>query len=52
MGSAGCIVSIIRLRSIVAYLQEGDSDLSYTITDFVVWSAIETMMSMVGSHED
>ncbi|CAD0112956.1 unnamed protein product [Aureobasidium uvarum] len=37
MGSAGCIVSIIRLRSIIAYLQEGDADLTYTITDFVVW---------------
>ncbi|KAI5205513.1 hypothetical protein E4T42_00453 [Aureobasidium subglaciale] len=47
MGSAGCIVSIIRLRSIIAYLQQGDGDLTYTITDFVVWSAIETMMSMV-----
>ncbi|THW86868.1 hypothetical protein D6C98_01825 [Aureobasidium pullulans] len=47
MGSAGCIVSIIRLRSIIAYLQQGDGDLTYTICDFVVWSAIETMMSMV-----
>jgi len=47
MGSAGCIVSIIRLRSIIAYLQQGNSDLPYTINDFVVWSAIETMMSMV-----
>ncbi|KAI4716465.1 hypothetical protein E4T48_07378 [Aureobasidium sp. EXF-10727] len=47
MGSAGCIVSIIRLRSIVAYLEVGDADLTYTITDFVVWSAIETMMSIV-----
>ncbi|KAI5236360.1 hypothetical protein E4T43_08692 [Aureobasidium subglaciale] len=47
MGSAGCIVSIVRLRSIIAYLQQGDGDLTYTITDFVVWSAIETMMSMV-----
>ncbi|KAI4846403.1 hypothetical protein E4T44_05081 [Aureobasidium sp. EXF-8845] len=47
MGSAGCIVSIIRLRSIIAYLQQGNGDLTFTITDFVVWSAIETMMSMV-----
>jgi hypothetical protein len=47
MGSAGCIVSIIRLRSIIVYLQQGNSDLTFTITDFVVWSAIETMMSMV-----
>lgn len=47
MGSAGCIVSIIRLRSIISYLQQGDGDLTFTITDFVVWSAIETMMSMV-----
>jgi hypothetical protein len=47
MGSAGCIVSIIRLRSIIVYLQQGNNDLTFTITDFVVWSAIETMMSMV-----
>jgi hypothetical protein len=47
MGSAGCIVSIIRLRSIIAYLQQGNGDLTFTILDFVVWSAIETMMSMV-----
>jgi hypothetical protein len=46
-GSAGCIVSVIRLRSIIVYLKNGDADLTYTITDFVVWSAIETMMSVV-----
>lgn len=42
LGSAGCIVSIIRLRSIIAYLEAGDGDLTFTILDFVVWSAIET----------
>lgn len=47
MGSAGCIVSIIRLKSIIAYLQQGNGDLTFTINNFVVWSAIETMMSMV-----
>lgn len=52
MGSAGCIVSIIRLRSIIAYLQQGNSDLTFTINDFVVWSAIETMMSMVSECRD
>jgi hypothetical protein len=50
MGSAGCIVSIIRLRSIIAYLQQGNGDLTFTILDFVVWSAIETMMSMVSEQ--
>lgn len=47
MGSAGCIVSIIRLRSIIAYLEAGDGDLTYTILDFVVWSAIETCTAML-----
>ncbi|KAH0386879.1 hypothetical protein KCU92_g2262, partial [Aureobasidium melanogenum] len=47
MGSAGCIVSIIRLRSIIAYLEAGDGDLTYTILDFVEWSSIEACTSML-----
>lgn len=47
MGSAGCIVSIIRLRSIIAYLEAGDGDLTYTILDFVLWSSIEAAVSMM-----
>lgn len=38
LGSVSCIISIVRLKSVVVYLKNGDSDVTYDLVGIVFWS--------------
>ena len=37
-GSVSCIVSIIRLKSIIVYLRHGESDITYDLVGLIIWT--------------
>ena len=37
-GSVSCVVSIIRLKSIIVFLRNGNSDITYDLVGIVIWS--------------
>ncbi|KAI4717159.1 hypothetical protein E4T48_06623 [Aureobasidium sp. EXF-10727] len=41
LGSISCVISLVRLLSIVTWIHVGDSDITYTLQPIVVWSEIE-----------
>ncbi|KAG9698130.1 hypothetical protein KCU95_g2866, partial [Aureobasidium melanogenum] len=41
LGSISCVISLVRLLSIVTWIRVGDDDITYTLQSIVVWSEIE-----------
>ncbi|KAI4837646.1 hypothetical protein E4T44_08236 [Aureobasidium sp. EXF-8845] len=41
LGSISCVISLVRLLSIVTWIRVGDSDITYTLQPIVAWSEIE-----------
>ncbi|KAG9513740.1 hypothetical protein KCU93_g9993, partial [Aureobasidium melanogenum] len=41
LGSISCVISLVRLLSIVTWIHIGDDDITYTLQSIVVWSEIE-----------
>ncbi|KAK6007013.1 hypothetical protein QM012_006021 [Aureobasidium pullulans] len=41
LGSISCVISLVRLLSIVTWINVGDDDITYTLQSIVVWSEIE-----------
>ncbi|THZ29490.1 hypothetical protein D6C89_01993 [Aureobasidium pullulans] len=41
LGSISCVISLVRLLSIITWIRVGDADITYTLQSIVVWSEIE-----------
>ncbi|KEQ77812.1 hypothetical protein M436DRAFT_36696, partial [Aureobasidium namibiae CBS 147.97] len=41
LGSISCVISLVRLLSIVTWIRVGNSDITYTLQPIVAWSEIE-----------
>jgi len=47
MGSISCLVSILRMRSIVVLYQSGFSDMTWGLAEVVIWSQAELTAAMI-----
>lgn len=43
-GSLSCIISIIRLQSIIVYLKAGSADLTNDLMNIVIWSYVYSLL--------
>ncbi|KEQ95627.1 hypothetical protein AUEXF2481DRAFT_88450 [Aureobasidium subglaciale EXF-2481] len=41
LGSISCVISLVRLLSIITWIHVGDADITYTLQSIVAWSEIE-----------
>ncbi|THW98828.1 hypothetical protein D6D13_10478 [Aureobasidium pullulans] len=41
ISSISCVISLVRLLSIITWIRVGDTDITYTLQSIVVWSEIE-----------
>ncbi|THX83959.1 hypothetical protein D6D04_02679 [Aureobasidium pullulans] len=41
ISSISCVISLVRLLSIITWIRVGDADITYTLQSIVVWSEIE-----------
>lgn len=50
--NSSCVISLVRLLSIVTWIRVGDSDITYTLQPIVAWSYVSLLFSFSPNTPD